>query len=119
MRDVDEPALAADLGDRLLQAHPARDLLLDEEADHLALVGGLDLLADDHLHAVLGGLLARLERAGDLVVVGDGDRAEPALAGGREQHVDGRHAVVRVIGVHVQVDVDHAGAWRAARGPRA
>ena len=59
VRDVDEPALAADLGDRLLERHPARDLLLDEEADDLALVGGLDLLADDHLDAVLGGLGAR------------------------------------------------------------
>ena len=53
MRHVDDPALAADLGDRLLQRHPARDLLVDEEADDLALVGGHDLLADDHLHAVL------------------------------------------------------------------
>ena len=108
VRHVDEPALALDLGDRLLERHPARDLLLDEEADDLALVGGLDLLADDHLDAVLGGLGARLERAGDLVVVGHRDRPEAALAGGREQHVDRRHAVVRVVGVHVQVDVDHA-----------
>ena len=75
MRDVDEPALAADLGDRLRQRHPARDLLLDEQADDLALVGGLDLLADDHLDAVLGGLGARVVGAGDLVVVGHRDRA--------------------------------------------
>ena len=47
-----------------------------------------------------------LERAGDLVVVGDGDRAEPLAARGREQHLDRRRAVVRVVGVHVQVDVD-------------
>ena len=106
VRDVDDPALAADLGDRLLQRHPARDLLLDEEADDLALVGGLDLLADDHLDAVLGGLRARVERAGDLVVVGDRDRAEADVAGGREQHVDRRRAVVGVVGVHVQVDLD-------------
>ena len=36
---------------------------------------GLDLLADDDLHAVVGRLRRRLERAGDLVVVGHGDRA--------------------------------------------
>ena len=39
VRDVDEAALALDLGDRLLQRQPARDLLLDEQADDLALVG--------------------------------------------------------------------------------
>ena len=50
--DVDEAALALDLGDRLLQRQPARDLLLDEQPDDLALVGGLDLLADDHLDPV-------------------------------------------------------------------
>ena len=44
VRDVDEAALALDLGDRLRERQPARDLLLDEEADDLALVGGLDLL---------------------------------------------------------------------------
>ena len=104
MRHVDQPALAADLGDRLLQRHPARDLLLDEEPDHLALVGGLDLLGHDHLDPV--GALARLERARDLVVVGDRDRAEPDPRGGVEQRVHRRGAVRRVVGVHVQVDVD-------------
>ena len=59
MRHVDESALLADRRDRLGHAHPARDLLLDEQADHLALLGRLDLLADDHLHAVAG----RLRRA--------------------------------------------------------
>ena len=44
VRDVDEAALALDLGDGLLQRQPARDLLLEEQADDLALVGGLDLL---------------------------------------------------------------------------
>ena len=106
VRDVDEPALAADLGDRLLHRHPARDLLLDEEADHLALVGGLDLLGDDHLDAVLGGLLAGVQGAGDLVVVGHRDRAEADVARGRQQDVHGGRAVVGVVGVHVQVDLD-------------
>ena len=115
VRHVDEPALALDLGDRLLEAHPARDLLLDEEADHLALRRGLDLLGDDHLDAVLLRLGARVERAGDLVVVGHRDRAEALLARGGEQHVDRRGAVVGVVGVHVQVDVDQL----ARRQPRA
>ena len=39
-------------------------------------------------------------------MVGHRDRAEALLARGREQHLDGRRAVVRVVGVHVQVDVD-------------
>ena len=103
MGHVHEAALAADLGDRLLQGHPARDLLLDEEADHLALVGGLHLLGHDHLDPV--GPLARLERAGDLVVVGDRDRAQAGALGGVEQRVHGRGAVRRVVGVHVQVHV--------------
>ena len=81
VRDVDEAALAADLGDRLGHRHPALDLLLDEEADHLALLGGLHLLGDDHLDPELVGDLARGERAGDLVVVGDRDRSEPGARG--------------------------------------
>ena len=48
-RDRDEPALAADLGDRLLQPHSARGSSPDEQADHLALIGGHDLFADDDL----------------------------------------------------------------------
>ena len=51
VRHVDEPALAADLGDRLGHRHAALDLLLEEEADHLTLLGGLHLLGDDHLDA--------------------------------------------------------------------
>ena len=49
---------------------------------------------------------ARLQRAGDLVVVGDRDRPEAAVAGGLEQHLDRGRAVARVVGVHVQVDLD-------------
>ena len=82
MRHVDEPALVADRGDRLRHRHPLRDLLLEEEADHLALLGGLHLLGDDHLDvAHLLGDPPRLQRPGDLVVVGDRDRAEAAVAG--------------------------------------
>ncbi len=63
-------------------------------------------------------LRARLERAGDLVVVGHRDRAEPLLARRREQHLDRRRAVGGVVGVHVQVDVDQrALRERAAQLP--
>ena len=64
----------------------------------------LDLLADDHLDAV--SLRLRLERAGDLVVIGDGDRSETPGPRLGEQHLDRRGAVVGMVGVHVQVDVD-------------
>ena len=105
VRHVDEPALAADLGDRLLECQPARDELLDEQPDHLALVGRLHLLGDDDLDPV--GPLAGLQRARDLVVVGDCDRAQPALLRGFEQPLDRRSAIVGVVGVHVEVDVDY------------
>ena len=59
------------------------------------------------------GLLRRLERAGDLVVVGDGDRAEPLLARGREQHLDRRRAVV------ASGRCACAGRRRSSAGPRA
>ena len=62
------------------------------------------------------GLRRGLERAGDLVVVGDRDRAEALLLGRREQHLDGRRAVRRMVGVHVQVDVDQRPAARGCRG---
>ena len=117
MGDVHEPALALDLGDRLLERHPAGDLLLDEQADHLALVCGLDLLGDDHLDPV--GLLARLERARNLVVVGDRDRAEAPCASLGQQYLDRRGAVVGVVGVHVQIDVDQRPCGELASQPRA
>ena len=50
-------------------------------------------------------LALRVERAGDLVVVRDRDRAEALVAGGGQQHLDRRRAVRAVVGVHVQVDV--------------
>ena len=39
-------------------------------------------------------------------MVGDRDRAEAAVAGRLQQHLDRRRAVGRVVGVHVQVDLD-------------
>ena len=58
-------------------------------------------------------LAARLERARDLVVVGDRDRAEAAGPRLGQQHLDRRRAVVGVVGVHVQVDVDQRRVARA------
>ncbi len=79
VRQVDEPALLADRLDRVPERHAARDLLLEEEPDHLALAVGLDLLAgnDDQLSAPRE--LDRLERAAEGVVVGDRDPSEPDL----------------------------------------
>ncbi len=37
VRDVDDPVLFADRCDRVGERHPAWDLLLQEQADHLAL----------------------------------------------------------------------------------
>ena len=102
--DINQPALAVDFGDRLLERHPTRDVLVDEQADHLALIGGLDLLRDDHLDPVRP--RRRLVSASDDVVVGHGDRTQTAGLRGLEQHVDRRGAVRRVVGVHVQVDID-------------
>jgi len=46
--EVDEAALRPNGGDRVGEREAARDLLLEEEADHLALAVGLHLLAGDH-----------------------------------------------------------------------
>ena len=62
--------------------------------------------------------VARLVGAGDLVVVGDRDRAEPAALGRVEQHVDRRRAVRRVVGVHVQVAEDEVAARPSALAHR-
>ena len=63
--------------------------------------------------------LARLERARDLVVVGDRDRAQAAALCGVEQHVDRRRAVRRVVGVHVQVAVDEVARRQSLARSRA
>ena len=104
MWHVDQPALAADLGDRLLQRHPARDLLLDEEADHLALIGGLHLLGHDHLDRRRPAPRASSAPEISLWSV-TAIAPSPARSARLEQHVDRRRAVGRVVGVHVQVDV--------------
>ena len=118
VREVDEPVLLADRRDRLGERHPARDLLLQEEPDHLALVVGLDLLAGDHDQLAAARRLDRLQRAAEDVVVGDRDRAEPLRLGVVEQLVDLDRAVVRPGRVHVQVGDDPRRGRRAARPSR-
>ena len=85
---------------------PARDLLAEEEADHLALAVGLHLLARDHDQVAAACELDGLERAAEDVVVGDRDRAEPFRLGMVDQRGRLDRAVVRVARVHVQVDDD-------------
>ena len=104
--EVDDALLLADRGDRLGERHPARDLLAQEEPDHLALVVGLDLLAGNHDQLAPARLLDRLAGAAEDVVVGDRDRAEPLRLGVVEQLVDLDRAVVRPGRVHVQVGED-------------
>src|SRR5205085_822744 len=72
----DETALRLDRGDRVSEREPARDLLLEEEADHLALAVALHLLGGDDRQRAVARELDGLERAAEAVVVGDRDRAE-------------------------------------------
>ena len=106
VRDVDDPFLLADRRDRLGERHPARDLVPEEEPDHLAVPPGLDLLAGDHDQVAVPRELDRLERAGEDVVVGDRDRAEPLRLGVVDERRRLDRAVVRVVRVHVQVGDD-------------
>ena len=103
MGQVDKAALGADRLDGLAEGHASRDLLAQEEPDHLALVGRLHLFARDHDEAAAARPLDRLERAAEDVVVGDRDRAEPLRLGMVEELVDVDRAVVRPVGVQVEV----------------
>ena len=119
VRDVDDPVLLADRRDRLRERHPARDLLVEEEADHLALVVGLDLLAGNHDQFAAPGELDGLEGAAEDVVVGDRDRPEPFRLGVVDQRLRLDRAVVRPVRVHVEVDDDPVAlAERVAVGMR-
>ena len=93
---------------------------MQEEADHLALAVGLDLLAGDDDEVAAARLLDGLERAAERVVVGDRDRAEALRLGVVEQLVDLDRAVVRPRRVHVQVAEDPVavGERRLGRGRR-
>ena len=91
---------------------------LEEEADHLALVVGLHLLAGDDDELAAARLLDRLERAAEDVVVGHRDRAEPFRLGVVEELVDLDRAVVRPARVQVEVGEDPVvlSAARSAAG---
>ena len=106
VRQVDEPALLADRCDRVGEGHAARDLLLQEEADDLALVVRLHLLARNHDQVAAAGDLDCLERAAEDVVIGDRDATEPDRLGVVDEFLRGNRAVVRPVGVHVEVDGD-------------
>ena len=83
VREEDEAALGPDGGDRVVEAEAARDLLAQEEPDHLALALRLHLLARDDGQAAAARELDRLLRSAEHVVVGDRDRSEPDLLGVR------------------------------------
>ncbi len=100
------PALGPDRRQRVRERHAARDLLGEEEPDHLALVVCLDLLARDDDEVAALRLLDGFERAAEHVVVGDRDRAEPLRLRVVEQLVHRHRAVVRPVRVHVQVAQD-------------
>ena len=84
----------------------ARDLLLQEEADHLALVVGLDLLAGDDDEVAAPRELDGFERTSEDVVVGDGDPAEPDPLGMVQQVLGRNGAIVRPVRVQMEVDRD-------------
>ncbi len=112
MRHVHQPALALDLGDGLGHAQPARDLLLDEQPDHLALLGGLDLLAHDHLQGSGRGHWIRLafSRASKAPEISlwsvTAIAPSPTSLAVASNTSTGRFAVAGVVGVHVQIHVD-------------
>jgi len=77
MRHPDEPALLADLPDRILRRQPRRHRVDEEDADEVAL-GRPDLLADDDGQAGRSRRQA-LESAIDPIVVGDGEVTQASL----------------------------------------
>ena len=122
MREIDEAALLADRLDRVGERHATRDLFLEEEPDHLALIVGLDLLAGDDDEVSSACELDGLERATEDVVIGDGDAAETDLFSVVEQVHRGNRAVVRPVCVEVQIDRNPVACGErssgAARGAR-
>ncbi len=106
VREEDEAPLGPDGGDRVLEGQATRDLLAQEEPDHLTLAFRLHLLAGDDDQAAITCQLDRLERAPEHVVVGDGDRAEADLLCRFEQLGRRDAAVVRPGRVRVEIDRD-------------
>ena len=98
VRHVDQAALLLDARDRFARREAARDVLLQEEADDLALLGK-DLLAHDN-----GERSPLLEREGavDFVVVGNSQRADAASPAHIDDGIVREQAVARVPRVGVQ-----------------
>ena len=96
VRHVDDAALILYGGHRIGEGHAAGDGALKEQADDLAFTG-LDLLADDHAHAVALGDLPRFEASGGAVVVGDRDDVQAYLASALQDVGHGHHAVLAVM----------------------
>jgi hypothetical protein len=91
--EVDESALRADRRDRVGEREAARDLLFEEEADHLALPVGLHLLGGDDREPAAARERSGLGRSAEAVVVGDRDRPEPDRLGVVDQIGNGDRAV--------------------------
>ena len=94
----------------------------------LAVVGDVDLAADDRLDALLAGLAVELDRAGERAVVGERDGRHLELGRARCERRDAARPVEdRVLGVDVQVDevglghgrVESSSASRLVRAQRA
>ena len=117
--EVHEAALLLDRGDRVREGHAPGDLALEEEADHLALVVRLDLLARDHEEIRPARGLHRRLGAAEGVVVGDRDRAEPLGDRVLDELLRLDEAVVRPRGVHVEVDRDPGAVGERVGIPRA
>ena len=115
MGDVDQAALALDLGDVSCSVIPRGIFSLMNRPMTSPCSAVLTSSATMTFTPKRSAFPAASSAPGDLVVVGDRDRAEPLLAGGGQQHLDRRGAVVGVVGVHVQVDVDELAPARAAR----
>ena len=106
MRDVDEPALLANRGDRLGEGEPAGNLALEEEADHFALIRGLHLFTGNDDDVVAARRVHRLERAAEHVVIGDRDCADSLVFGVVHKLRRINAAIEGPRRVHVQVGDD-------------
>src|SRR5688572_11278491 len=107
VRYRDETALIVDTRDRLFRGQAARDLLLEEETDDLA-VPAADFLTHDHPKAV--GQLAEPQRALDRVVIGRADDVQPRGLDRGGLPLERRAAVGRVLAVRMHVDPQLLGA---------
>src|SRR5205807_813322 len=121
MRHRHDAALIVDARDGVLGREVARDGLLEEEPDDLAIAAG-DLLADDHADAV--GDLTHPERSLDRVVIGRAHDIDTGRPQSGQLRLERRATVgaVLAVRVHVELDAAHAGVrplsndvWTIAR----